>query len=248
MSLLETVTAAMSEISSLKEMSDGVRVTTHCIYPSNGFVQVVVRGGPHSFRVTDEGGALREIESAGVAVPRVDTKLKQLIQAHGLTIRDGVIGVADVTREGLPVAIALVSNITKDAADWLYDHCKIRRERDFKKMVRDFLNKAFEEQPPKEDTVVGASNKPHKFDNVIQLPGGKRLIVDPVVRDANSVNSRVVANLDVKELHRADVIQRIVYDDLDDWQAADLNLLTVGAPVVPFSRSVEVFMQILKAA
>jgi hypothetical protein len=88
--------------------------------------------------------------------------------------------------------------------------------------------------------IVGHSNKPHKFPNVLKLLGGKRLIVDPVANEASSINARVVANLDVKATEDPTLMQRIVYDDEDDWTPSDLNLLQVGAPVVAFSNVSEV--------
>lgn len=76
----------------------------------------------------------------------------------------------------------------------------------------------------------------------------RKLIVDPVSNDASSINARVVANLDVKANEDPNIIQRIVYDDEDDWSPADLNLLQVGAIAVPFSRSGEVIERLAAAA
>ena len=88
--------------------------------------------------------------------------------------------------------------------------------------------------------VIHGEFKEHKFANVITFRSGARLIVDPVWNDASSINSRVVANLDVKAAKDPKIQQRIVYDDEEAWQPSDLNLLGMGATVVPFSRSYEV--------
>jgi hypothetical protein len=82
-----------------------------------------------------------------------------------------------------------------------------------------------------------SSNKAHKFQNVVTLSGGRRLIVDPRSNDASSINARVVANLDVKATNNPTLEQRLIYDDEEAWTAADLNLLQGGAPSIPFSRS-----------
>ena len=92
--------------------------------------------------------------------------------------------------------------------------------------------------------IVGASDKAHKFANVVSFANGNKLIVDAVANDPQSVNSRVVANLDVKSKNDPRIAQRIVYDDEDDWLRADLNLLNVGATVVPFSRAQEVIQRV----
>jgi hypothetical protein len=89
----------------------------------------------------------------------------------------------------------------------------------------------------REEILVGKSNKAHKFENLIHLPNGRRLIVDPVIQDMSSINARVVANLDVRAADYPDLEQRIVYDDEEDWKTENLNLLQVGATVIPFSQA-----------
>lgn len=141
--------------------------------------------------------------------------------------------------EAAPLAITLVANAAQDIALHLFDHMKIKRNRDFKKLLAEFLKGAFDDRVAAA-TIVGNSNKPHKFENVIFFPNGKRLIIDAASNDSSSVNARVVANLDVSAAANPLIDQRIVYDDEDEWTAADLNLLRVGAITIPFSRSSEV--------
>jgi hypothetical protein len=242
------VSKVLYDVFSVKDVSDGVFVTVPCLYPSNGMVSVMVRGGPNRFFVSDEGGALREILSAGADVQHPDKTLRRVLHLSGLLVGAGKISSPEVGLAELPAAIALVANASKDAADWLFDHCKIERRRDFKRIVRDFLAQTFVEQEMKTATVAGNSNKIHKFDNVISLPSGKSLIVDAVVHDMNSINSSVVANLDVQARSDPRLIQRIVYDDEDEWPAPDIALLSVGATVVPFSKSGAVFERLRAGA
>jgi hypothetical protein len=89
-------------------------------------------------------------------------------------------------------------------------------------------------------TVIGKSNKPHKFDNLVRLGRDRQLILDVVTREASSINAALVAHLDVKNAEYDKIEQRIIYDDDDKWSAADLNLLKLGATPVPFSRAAEV--------
>jgi len=56
----------LDSIASIMRTSDGVRVTTHCMYPSNGLVQVTVRGGAETIVASDEGGAAGEALGAGI--------------------------------------------------------------------------------------------------------------------------------------------------------------------------------------
>ena len=245
MSLRDTVQAAIEDIISIEDVGDGVYVNTLCIYPSNGFVQVVVRGGENTFSVSDNGGAVNELEVAGVPCTKSDSALGRVIEAQGLIVKDGVIRSPLISREALPVAIALVANASKDLADWLFATSKVKRTRDFKRIVREFLHRTFDAKALNDETIVGASNKPHKFDNLIVLPNGRRFIVDPVIHDASSINARVVANLDVRLAKIDGLEQRIVYDDEEDWRPEDLNLLQVGADVIAFSKSAEVIRRIV---
>jgi hypothetical protein len=40
------------------------------------------------------------------------------------------------------------------------------------------------------------------------------------------------------------LVQRIVYDDDEEWSSADLNLLSVGAIAIPFSQSSSVIERV----
>ena len=142
--------------------------------------------------------------------------------------------------EAVAVAVAHVANTAKEAASWLYEHGGVRRRRDFRELLAAFLSEDFRDQVA-ETRLVGASNKPHKFVNVISFANGRKLVVDAVANDPSSINARVVANLDVrtnKELRG--LVQQIVYDDDERWSASDLNLLQVGATIVPFSKARDV--------
>lgn len=239
MKQIELVRDSLSATFPVFEWDDGVRVVTHCIYPGNALVQVVIRGGVDTFVVSDEGDALRELVAAGGEVNRPENLVKHLVLEKGLLIHEGKISSPQVNAASLGIAIALVANTSQEVAEWLFAHARIKRTRDFKSIVHQYLKAKFNESV-KQETLVGHSNKVHKFDNIIVFPGGKRLIIDPVVHDANSINARVVANLDVRSAKYDNLEQRIVYDDEESWKPDELNLLQVGATVVPFSQAPQV--------
>lgn len=241
MNAIDLVKSALYEVSFVQEAEDGVLVTIPCMYPSGGLVSVMVRGGPTAFFVSDEGKALRELLSACPEEEVSDSKLKNGFAVSGLNVFKGRITSPEVSLMQLPAAISLVANASRDTANWLFDHCKIHRRKDFKRIVREFLEKTFAEQPLKAAAIAGGSNKSHKFDNVVLLSNGKRLVVDAVVHDANSINAAVATNIDVRERHDPNIIQRIVYDDEEEWSGPDLALLGLGGTLVAFSRSQDVF-------
>jgi hypothetical protein len=216
------------------------------MYPSNGLVQVTVRGGVEWVAVSDEGGAVGEALSAGIPVKNFDRVLSGLISEHGLVMRGGVIQSPRIPIDAAFMGILHVANASQEAARWLYDHMKLKRSRDFRSMLAEFLKKTFDDSISHNAIIIGHSNKPHKFANVISLAHGKRLIVDAVANEASSLNARVVANLDVRATNNPLLEQRIVYDDEEAWTPADLNLLNVGAIAIPFSRSPEVIERIAR--
>jgi hypothetical protein len=71
-----------------------------------------------------------------------------------------------------------------------------------------------------------------------------RLVVDPVINEASSINARVIANLDVRQANYKGLVQRIVYDETDRWKAEDLRLLNVGATATPFGVAREVIARL----
>lgn len=234
--IASSIDRGMRDVSSIEMVEDGVRFTTHCMYPSNGLVRVTVRGGRESLYATDEGEAVGEALSAGATLTNPDKLLRGLVRANGLEIERGIIHSKRMPLEAAPLAILSVANAARDVAYWLYDHHRIRRERDFRHLVAEFLKNSFEDRVSAA-SIVGKSNKPHKFANVISFPNGRRLIVDTVANDPQSINARVVANLDVRSINDPSLDQRIVYDDDEKWSPSDINLLQVGAHVVPFSEA-----------
>lgn len=256
MSLQQLVMVSMQEGFLLHQESDCVRVTTHCIYPSGSLVQVLVRGGENTFVVSDDGAAISEIEAAGAIITNPEKSIRSIARAYGLecdretksTPSTGSIYRPYVDRRGLALAIALVANASKDAADYLFRATKIPRERDFKVLLRRFLETRFAENL-RSDILLGHSNKAHKFEHLIHLSDGKRIIVDPVMHDPQSINARVVANMDVRLANYDKLEQRIVYDDEADWKPEDLSLLQVGSTtVIPFSRAADVLGRISKGS
>jgi hypothetical protein len=233
----------LREMTAIKRVGDGLRVTNHCMYPSNGLVQVTVRGGASTVVASDEGGALGEALAAGIPVKDYNRQLAHLVRNQGVLVKGGVIFTPPMPIEAAPLAVLLVANASQEVARWLYEHMKIPRTRDFKEILASFLKNKFDDQVAAA-TIVGHSQKPHKFSNVVFFPDGRRLILDPVSHEPSSINARLVANLDIAATKNPLIDQRIIYDDEDDWTAADLNLLQVGATVVPFSQSAEVITRI----
>lgn len=241
------ILAKLSRLCSVEEAVGGFRVTTHCMYPSNGLIRVTVRGGSEMAVVSDDGEALGEASSAGIEIKNPDRLLRHNIQARGLNIKDGVIYTPRIETAAIHIAVLHVANIAKETAIWLYEHGGVRRKQDFRQLLAMYLSDVFREQVA-EAHIHGASNKPHRFANVISFANGHKFIVDAVANDPSSINARVVANLDVKSAGDPKIEQRIVYDDAEPWSATNLSLLKIGATPVPFSRAKEVITRVAEQA
>jgi hypothetical protein len=86
------------------------------MYPSNGLVQVTVRGGVETVVVSDEGGAVGEALSAGILLKASNAALARLIKDRGLSITDGVIFTPRIPIEAVSVGIIRVANASQESA------------------------------------------------------------------------------------------------------------------------------------
>lgn len=250
MSLQDIISNGLSPFLDFAQIESGVSVKTHCLYPSNATVTVSVRGGPGGYVVMDDGRAMREAAMAGADIPGSLKKYEKIAYKQGLLLSNGIVKSPQVSAEVVPAAIILVANASKELADYIFSTWKSSNKRDFKESVRLLLSHDFPGVRVEEEKFSGESNKVHTFDNVIKLRDGSRLIIDPVLRDANSINARVIAHLDLKKANLEAVEQRIVFDDeKEKWQSNELAVLQFsGVPIIPFSKMSSNLEILLKAA
>ena len=235
MSTLETVKAALHKWPEPRLSDRGVSVPTHCLYPSNSVVKVTVAGGEDQFVVDDNAGSLEELEAVKIAPQNAARLIVSVARSAGLEVsKGGAIYSRRVPSSELEATIVLVANASKSAAQHLLDTVKPPR-RNLRLVVERLLEKEFKSRWTRDSKIVGASNKKHKFDYVVQLKGDRQLLLDVVVPEASSINAAVVAHLDVSHGNFEHLEQRIVYDDQQVWSSADLALLKVGARAIPLS-------------
>jgi len=249
MTVLETVIASMARWPEIREQDGRVLVPTHCIYPSNGVVTVVVEGGASHFRVHDDGAALEELDATGGIVTYPIAIMRSATRQQGLEVSDaGVIFSPLVGVDDLPAIISLIANGSKEAAHRLIDRMTPRPRRNFRLELEKLLELEFGHITLRRSSAVSGLHKPHRFDYVVHISEQRKLLLDAVTPEASSINAAVVAHLDVKQAQLPNVIQRIVYDDEEKWRAEDLSLLSVGAPAVAFSQAREVLKRVAEAA
>lgn len=240
MNLREIVCAALESWPGPAERQNCVVVPTHCIYPSNQIVSVIVSGREREFVVTDQGGALDELISGGGRTFEDLRILRDAAKSQGLSVTDnGTIYSSIVSAEQLAGTIALVANASKEAAHLLIQRGKAVPRKNFREMLARLVEIEHSRgrflDVAEKRKVIGKSTTVHRFDYEIKLPGDKRLLLDTVMPEHSSIASVVSANFDVGQAEMRGVLQRIVYDDEDEWKAADLALLGLSATVVPFA-------------
>lgn len=208
-------------------------VATQCLYPSNEAVTVFVAGGPRGCIASDNGGAIGVLTERGIyPAVGVDAFLRPFCRGRGLHVSDGTIVSPALEPSELPTGIVMVANASAEAARWGVDKLRRKERRNVKKMLFELLTARYSaERIQSHVHLTGASTRVYPFEHVVSLDG-KRLVVDSVVPEASAINAKTIAHLDLANQHDATFIQRIVYDDEDEWRASDLNLMKMGAPLV----------------
>jgi hypothetical protein len=197
----------------------------------------VVRGGESTFVVSDEGAGVAELTSAGIRTVPSDRMIRAQIKTTGLRVSDGVILSPMVPMDAIPAAILIVANASRTIAEWGIDNLHYRFQRNFREDLQALLGRHFHDNLKNDEAIVGKSNTPHKFGYVVHLSNDRRLLIDPVINEASSINARLASNLDVRLTENPLLKQIIVYDDAQKWKASHLKLLELGAPTVAFSRA-----------
>lgn len=237
MSAIDFIKNALEPFTNYHEREDGaIAVPTHCLYPSHAIVNVYIRGGKTGAIVSDEGGAIDELTTYNRKITNPDRLLRRFCRRTGLEAKHGKIYSPSVEPQQLAASVMFVANASAAAVTWGLEHLKTHRRRDIRKELESLIERTFPDASIMTERLSGKSTRQYKFEHVVHI-GDHRLVIDPVVPDANSINSHAIAHLDLRQLQDELISQRLVYDDEAEWNAADLNLLRMAAPLVPFSKA-----------
>lgn len=238
MSIIQTVKRELDNWVQPIEAGSHVVVPMLSLYPSNAPVQVMIEGGVSNFIVSDGGGALTELHAVGGHSVRAIRYMREACAHAGLKVSpSGWIYSSINSEKMLATTIALVADASRTAAINMIRHFKPEADYNFKLEFERFIENSFARQIERKGKLLGASNKSHSFDYIIDIKEVGKVAIDAVTPDANSINSAIVAHLDLSNAHRKDVRQFIVYDDRAKWRASDLALLSVGAPTIVFKEA-----------
>lgn len=230
------VCEALASLYLCEPLEDGVRVGTTCLLPSGAIVRLLVRAGTDQAVVTDDGLAASEIEAAGARLTSPKRVLARYATKYGIKSSDTELYMK-VTVSELPAAVVLVGNAVADAVEQETAKATFPHRRDLKTALSDLIKSRMGEDAAKKKKLTGKYAQ-HEFAHVISAPEPQNIVViDPVLPESSSMNSRIVAHLDVREAYRDRIHQYLVYDDAEDWTSDKLGMLRLAAPVVPFSQA-----------
>ena len=224
------VSEALTLFSTFNKVQDAVVVQTHCLYPDNAIVAVWVRGSPeYGFVASDEGRAIDELTTCNKEIPNADRFLARFCQKGGLSAKKGNIVSPRVGMQGLVSAILFVANASAEAVSKGLDALKSHRPRSLRRDLESILLGTFPHQHIKRDVhLQGETSRYYRFDAEIDVGGGSRLLIDPVMPDPNSINARHVAHYDFGRRSDGRFIQHMVYDDRENWKRRRPELASDG--------------------
>lgn len=224
-----------------EHLKGSLRFTTMVQAPSGSLITIKIRALGDRWVVSDGGAAFGEALSAGIEKPAVNLNIRRVLRAAGLTFNEGLIESPPIELGMLQQACAAVANTSRDIAEALITIGRDERELSLDHRTRRLLVDKFHTWvSSKPFHIRGQSEKEHKFDMALLLPNGRKVLIDTVRRHSNAINSVVVANIDIKNLHDESIVQRIVFDPSEPWKPEELTLLKVGAvpvalPQLPMS-------------
>ena len=237
MTIASQISEALALFSRFDTVRDAVVVQTHCMYPDNALVAVYVRGGPNSgFQVSDEGRAIDALTISHKVIPNVSRFLAPFCEIGGLRSEKGKIISSRVNLDQLVSAVLFVANASAEVVRKGLDTLKSRRQQSLEDDLSALLARSVPRRRIKWDSrLQGHSTREYSFDAEVMMGNGRRLLIDPVSPNPNSINSRYVAHLDVSRLADDSIVQRIVFDERERWAAADLTLLQHAATLIPYN-------------
>jgi hypothetical protein len=204
--------------------------------PNGSLIQLRVRRMGDRWIVSDDGAALDEAMASGVDSPTFSLNVRRAVRQKGLEISEGRIESPRVGQESLFNAVVVVANAVRDIADAFIMIGDPKQDGALDKRTRSILVHRFPSWVSRMPLYInGASERIHKIDNVLMLPDGRKLLVDTVKHQGNSINSAVVSNLDIARLNDPKIVQRIVFDADEKWKPEEIELLEVGARPVAVS-------------
>jgi hypothetical protein len=224
-----TVDQAIGRYEGCAPTEDGLRVMTHCLYPSFEQVAVFVVSKGSDLIVHDGAGAARAAWLHG-SEPRAVSRSLTNAAASGCEVKDHTIMTRAASVDWLWAAIASVANASSDAARASAGRIRQTAEETLIRKTKAILDSAAWKPGTKLDAEYpGESGKIHKFDLMIEH-GTEIALMDAVVSHPNSIAAKYLAFSDTEK--RRGLYKYALYDN--DLAPEDKTLLSNVADLIAY--------------
>ncbi|MFN7389255.1 hypothetical protein [Brevundimonas sp.] len=224
----DDILALLSKGNVCELTSSGLRVTTHCLYPSFDPVEVFVTPFGEGFIVNDGGGASASAWDHGRE--GMDRCLAKASARFGVLAKGGVIEARASSADWLKAAILGVANASAAAAEAALERTVVVAER----AMADRIFEALAHVVPKASIARefehrGSSGKNWRYDFGVSA-NDNLLLVNAVAPHHASISAKYVAFADTPD-DEEDVRKLAVYSK--KLETADATLITQVATLVP---------------
>lgn len=221
----QEIDSLMTRIPRCEATSQGVRLMTHCLYPSADPVWVYVDRKINGFRVSDKGGALR---SALVHGCKGQGNFDSVCKRYAVDYREGEFVAEPESADWLWAAVLAISNASSEAARDALETAMGKTEKGLNAGIFDALKSIVpESRIARKYDYRGKSG--HIWQVDFAVVGTKTVLIKSVVQNGNSINSNYATFGDVGD---AGFVEKFsVYDR--DLQPDAFALLRQVATVVP---------------
>ncbi|GIX16699.1 MAG: hypothetical protein KatS3mg119_0885 [Rhodothalassiaceae bacterium] len=203
-------------------------VPTTTLLPGGTVVAVRIRAlKGERFDIWDGESALDEIQACGHReLTRSDVrKARDIAERLGLEFTGTGFLLRGISRDRIPAGIAYVAEAARQWAHSVILQSRKRERGTLLELTEERLKKVFPSRAIARDReLLGASNKRHRFDFVVDLPGDRFAVFETVAPSPVSLSGTHLKFFDLREAHK-DWPREAIVADLVDWAAADINLL-----------------------
>jgi hypothetical protein len=213
-------------------LGDAILVTTDVMLPDGSQVIAVVEGGAAGDRVTasDAGAALISVGEAGLTLDTpAYASVRRLASKYGLSLEAGVLRSEPVSPEDVAYAIILLANGARDIAKASFDLARRQERLRFRERVEKDLGAIFGPAIVQRGArLSGYSEDSLRFDYLVTVSAGQRMVVDAPIPDGSSIASVVLRQADMKAARVPGMHQAIIYDEADHWRSTSLAQLKLA--------------------
>lgn len=207
-----------------KELS----VPTTTLLPGGTVVAVRIRALKGArFDIWDGDSALDEILACGHReLARNDVrKARDIAERFGLEFTGTGFLLRGISSDQISAGIVHVAEAARQWAHSVILQSQKRQRRALLELTEERLKKVFPSKAiARHRELLGASNKRHQFDFVVDLPGDRFAVFETVAPSPVSLSSTHLKFFDLREAHK-DWPREAIVADLADWAAPDINLL-----------------------